>query len=79
MAHPALISDHVGTNPIIISERKCPALTSNHVGTPPTTLLEMPSTHIPQPMIEKAQHLHLAMRGTNPPCQKALHLHLINQ
>ena len=23
-----------------------------------------------------AQHLHLAMRGTNPPFQKALHLHL---
>ena len=30
-------------------------------------------------MIGMAQHLHLAMRGTNPPCQKALHLHLINQ
>ena len=29
-----------------------------------------------QPMIRKAQHLHLAMWGTNPPCQKALHLHL---
>ena len=27
-------------------------------------------------MIEMAQHLHLDMRGTNPPCQKALHLHL---
>ena len=27
-------------------------------------------------MVGMAQHLHLAMRGTNPPCQKALHLHL---
>ena len=76
MALPALISDHVGTNPIIISERQFPALTSNHVGTPPTTLSERPNTHIHQPMIGKAQHLHLAMQGTNPPFQKALRLHL---
>ena len=76
MAHPSLISDHVGTNPIIIPERKRPALTSDHVETPPTTLSERPNTHIRQPMIGKAQHLHLAMQGTNPPCQKALHLHL---
>ena len=27
-------------------------------------------------MIKMAQHLHLGMGGTNPPCQKALHLHL---
>ena len=46
MAHPTLKSDHVGTNPIIISERQCPTLTSDYVGTPPTTLLERPSTHI---------------------------------
>ena len=51
-------------------------LTSNHVGTPPTTLLERPSTHIRQPMLERLQHLHSAMRGTNPPCRKALQLHL---
>ena len=76
MARPTLLFDHVGTNPIIISERKFPSLTSDHVGTPPTTLLEIPSTHIRQPMIKKAQHLHLAMQGTNPPWQKDLHLHL---
>ena len=56
MARPTLTSDHVGTNPIIISERQFPTLTSI------------------QPMIEMTQHLHLAMRGTNPPCQKALAL-----
>ena len=27
-------------------------------------------------MIGMAQHLHLAMQGTNPPCQKDLHLHM---
>ena len=52
MAHPPLTFDHVGTNPIIISERKRPSLTSDHVGTPPTTLSERPSTHIRQPMLE---------------------------
>ena len=46
MAFPTLISDHVGTNPIIILERKHLALTFDHVGTPPTTLSERPSTHI---------------------------------
>ena len=53
MARPALISNRVGTNPIIISERQCPALTFDHVGTPLTTLLESPSTHIHQPMLKR--------------------------
>ena len=53
MARPALTSDHVGTNPIIISKRQCPTLTSDHVGTPPTTMLERPSTHIRQRMLER--------------------------
>ena len=76
MAFPTLTSDHVGTNLIIISERQRLALTSDHVGTPPTTLSKRPSTHIHQPMIKKAQHLHLAMRGTNPPLQNSLHLNM---
>ena len=76
MALPTLIYDHVGTNPIIISERKFPTLTYDHVGTPPTTLSERPSTHIHQPMIGKAQQLQFPMQGTNNPCQKALNLHL---
>ena len=46
MAHSALIYNHVGTNPIIISEWQHPALTSDHVGTPPTTLSERSNTHI---------------------------------
>ena len=46
MACPTLTSNHVGTNPIIISERQCPTLTSDHVVTYPTTLSERPSTHI---------------------------------
>ena len=32
-AHPTLTSDHVGTNPIIISERQRPTLTFDHVVT----------------------------------------------
>ena len=61
MAHPTLTLDHVGTNPIIISKRQRPTLTFDHVGTPPTTLPEIPTSHILQPMIGNAQHLHLAM------------------
>ena len=30
----------------------------------------------PSTNVGKAQYLHLAMRGTTPPCQKALHLYL---
>ena len=69
---PTLTFDHVGTNPIIISERKLPALTYDHVVTYPTILSERPNTYIwSTNERRKAQHLHLGMQGTNPPCQKA--------
>ena len=72
MALPTLISNHVGTNPIIISKR--------HAQHSHMTMWE----HIPQPCrkgpaltsdhgrnqsnihVRKALHLHLTMRGTNP-------------
>ena len=50
---PVLTYDHVGTNPIIISERKRPTLTYDHVVTNPTTLSR------------KAQHLHLINQWSN--------------
>ena len=43
---PALTSDHVGTNPIIISERQRPTLTSDHIGTNPIITSERLNTHI---------------------------------
>ena len=72
MDFPTLTYDHVGTNPILILERQCPALTYDHVITKPKTLSEMPITYIWLTNDQrKSQHLHLSMRGTNPPCQKA--------
>ena len=76
MVNPALISDNVGTNPIIISKRHAQHshLTMwEHI---PQPCQKFPALTSIQPMIGKAQHLHLAMQGTNPPCQNALHLHL---
>ena len=72
MAHPALISDHVGTNAIIISERHAhhshltmwePIPQLCRKGPTLTSDHERNQSSI---HVRKALHLHLTMRGTNP-------------
>ena len=95
MACPKFISYHVGTNPIITSERhaqhsqltmwehiprtcqKGPTLTFDHERNQPSHLCQKGPALIFDHArnqsylhVERALHLHLIMRRTNPACQK---------